>query len=259
MDDLQVQTALLEYLADGNNDRRLGRGQHYLFAGVKARHVEDPPGADQLMAAVWALIAQGLAFIDISQPAAENWKVVLTQEGRAAAAGDPFDPRQPEGYLEDLRDAVPDADQLLFEYAREAIITFNKACYRAANVMLGVASEIAFLDIANSFVEWLDRTEGADAAHPMRRVLSRPNWKISGKFEEFKKRLDPRSPQLPPHLQDDLHALLDAYFRLLRIDRNDAGHPTGRRFERGPTMLNLRIFGSNIRGLYALKEFFDAA
>lgn len=53
---------------------------------------QDQPTYRQIMEGVWSLIGQGLAYIDYSQPAAENWMLHLTEAGRAAASDEKVTP-----------------------------------------------------------------------------------------------------------------------------------------------------------------------
>ena len=48
------------------------------------------------MEAVWALVGQGLAYIDYSQSAVENWSLHLTDAGHAAADDEEVNPDNPE-------------------------------------------------------------------------------------------------------------------------------------------------------------------
>ena len=92
----QVQSLLLRVLAQ-TVDTRLGRGQHYFHDAV--RHEAPDIGSASVMEAVWGLIGQGLAYIDYSQPAVENWSLHLTDAGRAAADDEEVNPDNPENYL----------------------------------------------------------------------------------------------------------------------------------------------------------------
>ena len=76
-DSATLQSTLLKLLADPNTDKRLGRGVHYLAEALRAKFPgTQRPMPSKMMEAVWSLIAQGLAYIDYSQPAPE--KVILS-------------------------------------------------------------------------------------------------------------------------------------------------------------------------------------
>jgi hypothetical protein len=112
------------------------------------------------MAAVWSLLAQGLAYIDYSQPAPENWELRLSEAGAAAAADRHPNPDDPAGYLVRLRE-IPHMSSLVREYATEALQAYNARLYRASAVMLGVASEAAVLEAAEGLAAILNDTEKA--------------------------------------------------------------------------------------------------
>ena len=77
-DALELQRVMLSLLADRNTDCRLGRGRHYLSEAVRARFPTlEAPSVDELQQTFWSLVAQGLAYIDLSQSAVENWTLKL--------------------------------------------------------------------------------------------------------------------------------------------------------------------------------------
>jgi hypothetical protein len=49
---------------------------------------------------------------------------------------------------------------------------------------------------------------------------------------------------------------LDSVLDLLRINRNEAGHPTGRKVDRDEAYINLQMFARYLQKLYALRTFF---
>jgi hypothetical protein len=51
---------------------------------------------------------------------------------------------------------------------------------------------------------------------------------------------------------------LDSVLDLLRITRNEAGHPTGRRVDSNEAYINLQMFGRYLTKLYDLRAFFLA-
>jgi DNA modification methylase len=115
----EVQSLLLRVLAAGG-DTRLGRGRHYFSEAVIAASTpQNRPTHRQIMEAVWSLIGQGLAYIDYSQPAAENWYLYLTDAGRAAASDEEITPDDPGGYLRRLIVEIPELTPLVKSYAEE--------------------------------------------------------------------------------------------------------------------------------------------
>ena len=248
-----LQSAVLRVLANPRADKRLGRGRHYL---VQAVMNEVPVGqihGSEVMAAVWALVGQGLAFIDISQPAPENWTLVLTEAGAEAVRDGEINPDNSGEYLSRLTVMVPGASPAVMRYAREALASYNNRCYLASAVMLGVASEAAFLGMAPSFVAWLPEKQGTK----LDGLIRNPRSNYIAKFAEFRKRIEPLRSELPEELSGNMALTLDAVLDLLRIYRNDAGHPTGRQIERHDAFINLQMFARYLQKLYALKAFFE--
>ena len=247
----QVQTLLLKVLAR-RGDTRLGKGQHYLHASV----VQEAPGLSNqhVMQAVWALIGQGLAYIDYSQSAAENWELHLTEAGRAAAADEAVTPDSPDSYLQRLSRDVPDMSTIVKDYTEEALRAYNVGLYRASAVMLGVASEAAVLEAASSFAKRLPANES-------RKFLEAINSQrpIIAKFSTFRSKLESRKHELPKELADGLDLTVHSISDLLRAYRNDAGHPTDRTIHRDDAHTHLCLFIRYARKLYTLKAHCDTA
>lgn len=61
-------------------------------------------------------------------------------------------------------------------------------------------------------------------------------------------------PQLPENLADTL--TLDAVADLLRVTRNDAGHPTGRRIDEDTAYTHLQMAARYLQKMTALEAHF---
>ena len=249
----KLQTILLKLLLE-RKDNRLGKGEHYLAERFRAQFPKDEKIFPQhFMMAAWSLVAQGLAYIDFNQPAPENWEIRLTESGEAAAKDQEINPDDPSGYMQRLSDIVPDASEIVLRYARETLTSYNARCYLASAVMLGVASEAAFLETAISFGNWLPSSQ----AEKLLEIIRDPRTAYIRKFSEFRKRMETFKPKMPDELTDGMLLTLDSVLDLLRIYRNDAGHPTGRLVKREDAFINLQMFARYLQKLYALKKYFD--
>lgn len=252
----ELQTQLLKLLVDPTFlDRRLGRGESYLAQGLRQKFPSDsviPP--QQIMQVVWQLVSQGLAYIDFSQSYPENWQLLVTEAGAEAARDEALNPDNFGEYLKELVDMVPAASSTVLQYATEAGNAYVCRCYFASTVMLGVASEAAFLEMARSFARWLPEKQGDH----FREIIDSPRTNYITKFNEFRKRVEPHKPKIPAHLSDGMTLTMDAVLDLLRINRNDAGHPTGRTIGRGDAFISLQMFARYLHKLYAFKAFFES-
>jgi len=249
---MTLQSTILRLLSQPNVDKRLGRGKHYFTQAVMNQYQpENRPSPELVTQTLWSLVGRGLVYIDINQPAPENWSWRLTNAGVEAAKDDQFNPDDPKRYLLRLRSNVPDISNLVFMYAEEAVRCYMHECYLASAVMLGVASEAAFLEMAQASVGWLHT-----AGQKLQAIIDNPRQPYVKKFEEFRKRIEPRKSELPAELADGMSLTFDSVLDLLRISRNEAGHPTGKSVSREDQYISLQMFGRYIQKLYALKAFF---
>jgi hypothetical protein len=202
---------------------------------------------------LWELASRRFAYLDPGgQSSHDNWRWLPTEAGVRVIDSPDFEPQDPGGYLEKLAREVPDLDEFVVAYLGESLRAFDSECYLASAVMLGVASERAFLLVATALADWLPDDQGKQLAG----LLASPRSNFIAKFNEFRKRLEPRRNELPPELSESLAVELDAVADLLRTSRNEAGHPTGKGPDRGAAFVHLQLFGVYVQRLWALRRFF---
>ncbi|MFH1009732.1 MAG: hypothetical protein V1784_00680 [bacterium] len=248
-----LQTTLLKYLdkSSKTGGTRLGYLGEPLASLLPA---DQRPTDQQIMEAVWSLISQGLAYIDYRQRATENWYLFLTKAGLAAARDEAVNPDNSGEYLGQMASRVREASETVMQYTREAVNSYTSRCYLASTVMLGVASEAAFLEMARSFASWLPNNQGKK----FERIIEDRQTNYISKFSEFRKRIEAHKSSIRPDLSDNMSLTMDSVLDLLRSNRNDAGHPTGKRFSRDDAFVNLQMFARYLQRLYELKKFFDS-
>jgi hypothetical protein len=78
------------------------------------------------------------------------------------------------------------------------------------------------------------------------------------KYDELMKKLVPVKGILPRELSEDLESQFDGIFNLIRVTRNDAGHPTGRKIDRDVAFVNLRLFPIYCKRIYGLIDYFGS-
>jgi hypothetical protein len=150
-----------------------------------------------------------------------------------------------------LRDAIPAIHADILRYCEEALLCFRYGALLASAVMLGCAAEKAALLLIDAF--------GKAIADPTKRAKYEKeidHWVISTKYKTLWKRLEPLIPTLPQDLGDGLHTILDRVFDLIRVTRNDAGHPTGKAIEREVILGNYILFPSYCKRVYGLIDYF---
>lgn len=244
---VDVRRQVLQHLATPQEDTRFS--DSYL-----SRQVRQATGCQphEVMEALWGLVADGLVYLDPSGQGSgtDNWQWKLSADGRTAAAGGAWEPRDPEGYLRRLRREAPGLDDLAVRYVQEALQAFNARCYLACSVMLGVASEQAFRGLAEAFVTITDGHDGK-----LGRLLLNPRSTYAARFEEFRKRLAPVRLELPHDLADVL--TLDAVAELLRVTRNSVGHPTGADVDEDTARVHLQMAALYLRKMTDLRQHFE--
>ncbi len=239
---------LLDRLATPHTDNRFSPS--YLVAEVRAE-ANCPP--HRVYEALWGLVGEGLIYLDPAGQGSgtDNWQWRLSAAGIQVVSGGPWEPRDPEGYLRRLRRDIPNADASALFYVEEALRAFNARCFLASSVMLGVASERVFLLLARAFAESRPET-----TTELVRLLDNPGATYFRRFQEFRKRLEPLRSDLPPGLGDVL--TLDAVGDLLRVTRNDAGHPTGRDVDEDTARTHLQIAAVYLRKMTELRDHLEA-
>lgn len=248
----ELKRTILELLASGRVDARLSGGHHCFFEALKnkigksyKRHIA--------LQEVWQMIGNGLIYVDIEQPAPGNWELVIAEKGRdALASGHDFNPYDPDGYIARLKKRIPHLDDIVLLYAMESLRSFNSECYLSALVMLGVASEKAFLLLAESFALWLPKGQ----SERFLAMVLNPKQNFLAKFSEFRKRIEPLKPSLPPEFSDNMALTLDSVCDLIRIYRNESGHPTGKVADKGDAFITLQMFATYLQKIFGLISFF---
>lgn len=238
-----IRRAALTYLGSGA-DPRFGRA--YAPASVRQ---ETGCSETEVWEALWALVGEGLVYLDPSGQQPDNWRWCLSADGRHVVRGGAWEPRDPDGYLARIRREIPELDQLVELYLTEALRSFNGRCYLATSVMLGVAAERSFLVMA---YEYADSSVAGASAIAKELAKSRSNY--FALWTEFRKRVEPVRQDLPSGLADPL--TLDAIADLIRTTRNEVGHPTGRRIDEDTARVHLTIAPVYLRKMHLLAAHF---
>jgi len=176
----------------------------------------------------------------------------LTAFGVECINKNEFLPFDPNGYLVSLQNRVPGLDSVTLIYLREAISTFNRDFYLSASVALGVAAEALILRMIDSYV--------AAFGDPQRRLNAEKRYEgkqLRAQYGQFKQDFASLRPTLPRDLYGDFETHLDSIFQLIRVTRNDSGHPSGTVPERAVVMANLQAFPYFAQRVLAIAKHFE--
>jgi hypothetical protein len=168
--------------------------------------------------------------------------------GQTLGNQSPFRFHDTTSFLSMVRREVPDVSSEALTYLDEAVATYFADCLLASCVMIGVAAETEFLrlvDIAAS-----SKAFGSQFA-PVLQVAF-----IRQKITRFQECLKPllNAKKLPREAVEDLETNFTMIQSVLRIARNEAGHPTAVQLEREQVYVYLQLFVPFARQIMRLRN-----
>lgn len=179
----------------------------------------------------------------------------LTIYGIQALSNDVPVPCEPNGYLEHLNKNIPSIDEVIFRYAKESIYAYNNDLLLSATTSIGAAAEKSLLLLIEAFTSYL----------PTEKEKTGFTSKTKGKFikiqfEEFKKSFDGHKGNIEKdakELVEGMDIMINGIFDLLRKNRNDTGHPTGKELPKEEVFILLRFFITYVKKVYDLIDYFN--
>lgn len=191
-----------------------------------------------------------------------NW-LILTSYGRSQLGLKCYPAfLDPVSTIVDLKDSVPNIDNVALDYFQEALWAIKKRLYLSATVTMGCASEQSILLLINAALNHYNNES-------LYREFEKLN-SIKKKFDlltDIIKRNDLRKELLSKHTGDkkreddikrlfiDIDTLLEQMFSIYRINRNEAGHPSGRKFDENIVKANAAMFKKYCEIVYALISY----
>jgi hypothetical protein len=145
-----------------------------------------------------------------------------------------------------VKKEVPDVSAEAVAYLDEAVASFYAGCLLASCVMLGVAAEAEFLRLVD--VATTSPTYGTAFAPVLKSQF------IRQKITSFANILKPLCPKLQRDAVEDLETNFMMIQSVLRIARNEAGHPTAATPEREQVYVYLQLFTPFARQLMRLRK-----
>jgi hypothetical protein len=200
---------------------------------------------------VWEFILQGILAIGRDEANPNFPFVSITEHGKKVLDSGETLPYDPDGYLRKLRTDIPNLDPIIEMYVTESLQAYLKGLMFSSAVALGVASEQALLLLLDTFTNAITNPATKSSFGKLQDTIG-----IKHKFDQLKNKLMGIRGTLPRELSEDLESQFDGIFNLIRVTRNDAGHPTGRKIERDVAFVNLRLFIIYCKKTYELIDYF---
>lgn len=206
-----------------------------------------PNDSSTILEVFWDLFRQGVITLgmDARNPGWPWFR--LSRFGENIKNQSEFRFHDTSSYIAMIKTYDPDISLAGILYLEEAAASFYAECQLSASVMLGVAAEAEFLrllDVAASSAQW------GPIFAPVTKVPF-----IRAKIQRFQAALAPHRKTLPHELTEDLDVNLSMIQSVLRLARNDAGHPSGSPAPtRQQVFVNMQLFGPFSRQLAGLRK-----
>jgi hypothetical protein len=223
-------------------------GQQQSYSDQQRLH---PYDAELVRDVFWDLFRQGFITLGLNDTNPQWPWFRLSHFGeKALTTQSPYRFHDTNAFLSLVKNEVPDISPEAIVYLDEAVSAFYAGCLLASCVMLGVAAEAEFLRLAEIAAK--NPTYGQKFS-----TLAQRNHLIRQKITKFQDCLKPIIPALPYEATKDLETNFLAIQSVLRIARNDAGHPTGATPQREQVYVYLQLFVPFARQLMRLRRAFE--
>jgi hypothetical protein len=214
--------------------------QFIQFAKTKGHDLDSQKDSTCFREAFWRLVGKGLVAPGTSANGGMDklpW-ISITEYGIKCIEEGKIEIYDPRGFINSLKKRILNLDPIVEMYINEALGSFAAHRYLASMVMIGGALEKTTLDLTTTFGEVLD---GEEKDAYTKNVLSCE--KIKTRLEKFLDHLEVRSykKHLDRPTKEKLESSLPAIANIVRIARNEVGHPTGRSIEQEEAEANLLL------------------
>lgn len=205
---------------------------------------------DRTREVVSNFLAEGILMWGLDRNnAAPPW-MGITEYGMKVLEEEEIVPHDMHGFLSKFKKEVPQSNDLIIKYLIESLHTYRHNNLLSSSVMLGVASEAAFNELFSELKKSLSNPDRIRKFEKLEKSTS-----LKDKFDETTKEIDKIKPLLDGKLREDIEFHVKGIFELIRNQRNDSGHPTGKDVSRDDMLINLRLFITFCNNLYNLVEW----
>jgi hypothetical protein len=197
--------------------------------------------------------AEGLLMWGLNKTNPDPPFMSITEYGYKVLDSENIIPHDPNGFLTKFKTDIPNANDLILKYLTESIQTYRTNNLLSSSVMLGVASEAVFDILFEKLKSTLTNPCKQSKFEKLSKTIS-----TKDRFDETMKEIKLIRPLLPGKLKEDIKSHIEGIFELIRNQRNDSGHPTGKDVSKDDLFINLRLFIPFCHDVYKLIEWLDA-
>jgi hypothetical protein len=191
--------------------------------------------AETLREVFWDLFRQGILTLgkDESNNAFPFFRVT-SYGAKAVQEGDIYFISDTTAFEQRVKSEIPNIDDISILYLKESFQAFRSGCLISSAVMLGVAAEHLFQLL-------LDQLE-SNPKQSSRFSIVFQQRTIFPKIEKFKNIIAADKASFPKDVQESFDTQFLGIQSIIRVYRNESGHPTGRVIDREQAFVNLRLF-----------------
>jgi len=171
----------------------------------------------------------------------------ITEYGKKVIDSGELIPHDPHNFLSSFQEEIPEANNLVLKYLSESVETYRDRHILSSSVMLGVASEAAFYDLFDQLRITLTNPVKQKKFEKLKDDIS-----LRKKFDSTIAEIKGLKRLLPSKLQENIESNMEGIFNLIRNQRNDSGHPTGKDISREGIFGHQLLFKMYCRDLYDL-------
>ena len=190
-----------EIYRDGRSDTRLNQYNRFSFLEV-----------------IHGLLTEGvIMWGNATDEDLDNYpNFSITSYGKKVLEAEGIIPHDPDNYLENVRNSIPNIDNLVLMYLEESIQCYLRGNLLASSVMLGVASEAMLMILFN----WmLKNVTNPQLKSKFEKIENKSD--IKGKFEIIYNLLKLNQDLFEPRVKDTLQTNFEGIFHFIRLQRND--------------------------------------
>ncbi len=234
-DDSEDQYALRLLLDALKLDR--GTFDIHNFVGLRRDRKMLKPSLDSILEQYQNLYLDGWFIMDLEQGCRPNF-VKLSTYGKAQLRLDYLPVfLDPISTITELKKAIPDIDNIILDYYAESLLCLKKRLFFASIVTMGCASERTILLLIEAIQKYYDDIELNKKFENLKNVKLKFELMLQTiKERKLKTELleqskdNSQTTERIKNLFIDVDTHLEQMFSIYRINRNDAGHPTGKEF-----------------------------
>lgn len=245
----EIEIEVLRYLNQPNSDRRI----YFISQHFRERHPEYNISQHIIMVMAWDWISRGLAYFDISQPAIANWDIRITQKGERFIEDSEENLYNDNIWYANLVRKADGLSEIEKQYAQESIKAFNNELYISCHVMIGVASEAIIIRMAKT----MSQSQMIEGKENIEKAVNDPRMSIRELFNKMRPEIEKAKSRIPGNLADNMSIWLDSMFDVIRVNRNEAGHPKGASVGKEECIMILRCFVTYISKACRLINHFE--